>query len=652
MDYLFGKQLSGNALSYKRSLDRIIEKYSKIQNEGIEVDLGNVKTSTLSRYMKQSKAELDKLDSQRLTELSDDSMRAQDTTGYSQLDFLQQNCGADETCVSGVSSLSSVSSTCISVQDEGELFAAGMCRSDTTQLTVGSLDESQRSVSEVEQQPEDQDEELERTLRSHGSLVELYPSMISRIERAVHRQHVSEAADSVLRRYRRWRQQSNRSLNLSNTFMSNQSRITPERRSCRENSGSPMKRRLTGTESSPRSHLQVITNQQDWQQQSPGRGRGSLRRKQHKPVLVMDLSGPPEIFKPKETSVNQTFTVSLNESLQDQPCVYSVSPSRPSNFSPKAPSDLSLRSKRLFNAAHALQTDGYTLQTAKERPDIYSSPVRQSPTKNRLMRSLSRSPLASSRSPRVNPVESFCREPVRPQSESTFLSSPQRRTPLPMTLFSSQDSNESFHLQHPPPHSILAAKSRHRLRRHLSFDSAMASSRVTHSPKKLDEDFIKLYHKFVCQHKSSFFKGPPCRFCARSSEANRGYSSSSLAALALSPHRSLLRKRHREPSLESHPQSKRFRDEYLSSSPGSRRYRTEMLWRSLSPRGSEQHYGQRSYSPSKLGEFQRFPCQQRPSEHHQDTWAGWSHHRSAAEFSGLGSPCKRSAPSGSPRKWW
>lgn len=648
MDSALEKKLSGNALTYKRSLDRIIEKYSKIPNhdEGIEVDLGNIKKSALSRYMKQSKASLDKLLLQRTSELSNSSISAQDTTEYSQLDLTQQSCGADKTCVSGISGISSIHS---SVQDEGGLYAAGMCRSDTTQLTVDPLDESQKSVFEVEQQPEDQDEELEKTLRKHGSLVELYPRMIGWIERAVHRQHVSEAADSVLRRYRRWRRQPNRSLNLSNTFMSNQSRIIPERRSSRENSGSPMKRRLMETESSPRLHRQLMTNQQDWQQQSPGRGRGSLRREQHKPLLVMDFSGPPEILETRETAVNQTFTVSLNESHQgDQLSLYSVSPSRPSNFSPRAPSDLSLRSKRLLNAAHALQTDGYASQTARERPDIYGSPVRQSPTKHQLM-NLSRSPLAFSRSPKVNPVESFSREPVRPRLESTVLSSPQRRTPQPMTVFSPQNLRESSHRQLPSPRSTSAATSSNRLRRHLSFDSAMPPSPATLSPKKLDEDFIKLYHKFVCQHKSSLFKGLPCRFCARSSEATRG--SSSLAALALSPHRSVLRKRSREPSLESHPESKRFRDEYLSSSPGSRRYRTEMLWRPPSSHGPEQLCEHRSYSPRKLGELQRFTNQQRPAEQHQDSWVSWSRHRSAAEFSGHGYHHERSPPQ-SCRKWW
>ncbi|KAI4800207.1 hypothetical protein KUCAC02_013441 [Chaenocephalus aceratus] len=50
--------------------------------------------------------------------------------------------------------------------------------------------------------------------------------------------------------------------------------------------------------------------------------------------------------------------------------------------------------------------------------------------------------------------------------------------------------------------------------------------------RKLDEDFLKVYHKFVCQNKSGSLNGVSCRLCARSSQASI---SSALAALALSP---------------------------------------------------------------------------------------------------------------------
>ncbi|XP_065812273.1 uncharacterized protein si:dkeyp-117h8.4 [Labrus bergylta] len=644
MDDILKEQLSKNAFNYKMTLNRVIDTYSKLQycDGGMEVDLENTKYTTLRRYMKKSKAELNMLESKSLAELRDESMRALDIRTDSQLDFTHQNSGADETCFSKVSGVSSLH---ISVEDDGEVSTAGMCRSDTTQLTVSSLDESQRTVCEAaDQQPEDEDEQLEMTLRRNGSLIELYPSMINQIGSAWRRQHVSEAADSVLRRYRRWRSRSNRSVHLDNTFTVNKKHKnnTERRRSSKENCGSPVKRHFMDTEHSLLTSLQMRPEWQAQQQQSPGRGRSLLTRK---PILVMDLSCPLESFNTKETSLNQTFTVSLDESRSGEPLsAYPASPSKLSFPSPKAPSDFSLRSKRLSNAAHQLQTDGYLLYAsqstaAKERPDIYGSPVRQSPLKSRMMSSLSGSPSAFCRSPRAVSVESCPRELMRPRPVFTSLSSPQHRAALPPRMFCSQDSGPSFQAQPASPRSASAES-----RRHLSFDSFPPPAQ---NPKKLDEVFIKLYHKFVCQNQSSFFKGPPCRFCARSSEGSRCHSSLALAALALSPHRSVLRKRHRELNWDSFPQSKRLRDEYCPSSPGSKRHRTELLRRRFSTFESEQRHDGRTYSPGKHS-------QQRPAEHHhqEEGWMSHSRRPSAAEFSGYGSSFERNAASGSPRKWW
>ncbi|XP_038563236.1 uncharacterized protein si:dkeyp-117h8.4 isoform X1 [Micropterus salmoides] len=662
MDEFLKKQLCDNSLTYKRSLARIIDKYSKLQYQdgGIEVDLDDMKPQTLEHYMKLSKTELNKLESKSLTDLRDDSLRAQDITRDSQLDITHQDSGADETCVS---SISSISTTQLSVEDDG------MARSDTTQLTVSSLDQSQRSLSETEFQPEDQDEELEMSLRSHGSsLVELYPSMISRIGRAWHRQHVSEAADSVLRRYRRWRQQSNKSY-LNNTFIvmprqaSSNSRKMTSKTLLKENSDSRVKSPFMRTETTARSPLQIVNNLQDWQAQpqSPGRVIGSVRREQHQPILVMDLS---ETSKQKEISLNETFTVSQLSppevsQLGEQTSTYAVSPSRPCYPSAKASLDMSLRSKRFSLAVRSPQSDGcsmYASETTavKDMPDIYGSPLRQSPLKARMMTSLSRSPLAFSRSPKANSVESFSSEPMRPRLTSTSLSSPLQKRPVPLRMLNPhRDSHHSFQSQLHSPQSAAAAEGRHRLRRHLSFDSSLPSIRVSYSPKKLDEDFIKLYHKFVCQNKSSFFNGHPCRFCARSSEASRGHSSSALAALALSPHRSVLRKRHRELCWESHPQSKRFRDEYSTSSPGSKRHGNEMLRRRICPSEYEQSHDDRSYSPSKHETFQS--THNRSAGAHQETWMSQGRHVSAAEFSALGGSLKSKMANGySPsmyRKW-
>ncbi|XP_072246038.1 uncharacterized protein [Leuresthes tenuis] len=213
-----------------------------------------------------------------------------------------------------------------------------------------------------------------------------------------------------------------------------------------------------------------------------------------------------------------------------------------------------------------------------------------------------------------------------------------------------QDFHQSLQPQSRSPVAARAADGHHRLGQHLSFDSSLASRSTSYSPKKVDEDFMKLYHKFACLNKSTFFNGPPCRLCARSSKATRGHSSSDLA---MSPHRSVLRKRHRELGWEGEPQTKRSREEYCTYSPGSKRHR-ELGWEgepqtkrsreeycTYSP-GSKRHRREMlrdcpsppglphlglTYSPSKRGT-------QRPAAL-QEAWMSRHRPGSAADFSGL-----------------
>nr|XP_020459102.1 uncharacterized protein LOC109962066 isoform X2 [Monopterus albus] len=621
MDACLQTQLNNNHLNYKRSLDRIIDKYSKLQyqDEGVEVDLKNTEPQILEYYMNMSEIELNNLDSKSLTDLREESL-SQDISRNSQLDFTHQDGSVDKTHASGSQ---------FSVEEDG------MARSNMTQLTVSSLGDSHRNTSETELQPEDQDEELEMTLRCHGSsFVELYPSMISRIKRAWHRKNVSEAAGSVLRRYRRWRQQLNRS-HLNNTFdvRLRHTSINPKKMTkktlFKENSNSPERRQLMKIESAPRSPLQMVNNLRycEVQQYSPGRERCSQRRERHQPIIMMDASELSEASKPKEI-LNKTFTVS---ELGEQPSTYTASLLRPSYPTAKASLDRSLRTKRLSLSAHSKQTgcSSYPLETTavKERPDFYSSPVRQGPLNARMMNDLSKTAQSFSRSPK---------------EYSTFpLSSPQKPAGA-MRILCPQVSHHSLqpHLHSPQSGT---AEGRLRLRRHLSFDSSQPSVRVLCSPKKLDEDFKKLYHKFVCQNKSSSFNGPPCRLCATSSEASSGHYSSALAALALSPHRFILRKRHRELGCVSQPQSKRSREEYCMSSPGSKRHGKELLRRCLSLTESEDL----SFSSSKYSMFQKFS--QRSADAHQE--AGTSQGQPSEFFALRGSFEKSAASSYSPRKW-
>uniref|UniRef100_UPI003AB0350A uncharacterized protein n=1 Tax=Centroberyx gerrardi TaxID=166262 RepID=UPI003AB0350A len=547
---------------------------------------------------------------------------------------------------------------------------ASMSGSDHTQLTVSSLDESQTNFSESVLQPEDQDEELEKSLSSQGSsLMELYPSTISQIGRAWHRQHVSEAADSVLRRYRRLRWLSNRS-NLNHTFnitlrhTSSNPKKMNSKALVKMSSNSSLNRsfpRISNkrTDTALRSPLRTVTHLQDWQAErpSPGREGGSLKRDQRGPVLVMDfcssgISSAQESSEPEEISLNQTFTVpqvsdyTSSSQQREQPTTLTISPITPCYPTTDASMDPSPRSNRLSLPTHAVQR-AFTAQrpgcpmnvmetsAVVERSNIHYSPVRQGPLKTRLMAREGHggSPYALSRSPRSDSLGSYSRELKKPRSMSAAPSSPlQRSTMLPRRLYP-QDSYHPFQPKLYSPQSSAAA-GQHRLKRRLSFDTSFLSSSVSYSPVELEDEFQKLYHRFVCQGKSSLSSSRPCHVCARSSEASRGHSSSALAALALSPHRSILRKRHRELDRDSHPQSKRSRDGYCAYSPGSKRHGKELLRHLFSPAGVEASHDNLSYRCSNDAMAQTFSVQQ-PSTR-REGWMTLGRPASSAEFSGPG----------------
>ncbi|XP_054646383.1 uncharacterized protein si:dkeyp-117h8.4 isoform X2 [Dunckerocampus dactyliophorus] len=453
-----------------------------------------------------------------------------------QLELMQQN-GGDDTQILGQ----------LCADDDGSVHS---------QLAVSSLDDSQRNLSETNTLPEDQDEQLEMSLRSGGStLSELYPAMIDKIGRAQQRQHVSEVADVVLRRYRKWRLMSNRS-GLNNSL-----NVTVRH-------AAKNHRRTTTKESTHKSmDVRDRTNHASWQ-------RSPMREPREKPILVMNLSCI-ESPKPKRIPLNETFTV------REQLGSFSLSPSRSS--------DMTLRSKRLSLSA----------SFPPESNDVCGSPMRQSPLKTKLI-SLSRSPQTFSRSPKFSCVLGSPRKP----ENSVLLASPLRKPLVPQRMLHPDSRLRSP--QPPTPKS----------RRHLSFNAYLQSGQITYSQKDLDEDFARHYHKFVCQNKS--FNGPSCRLCSRSCEASRQHSST-LVALALSPQRLVLRKRHRDPVWENQSLAKRWHP----YSPGSKRHSNEMLRRRLCTPDAE------ASNWSML-----------------NTYSGW------AEPSGLGSPWKTDmAASYFERKW-
>lgn len=464
-------------------------------------------------------------------------------------------------------------------------------KGETSQLSLSLLDQSSRNSSLSGLQPEDVDDELDMTFRSRGCpLADLYPGMVNRVKQACSRQHTTEAAGLVLEKYRRWRQQPSRS-------RSNNSLSAPPRHFHHKQIGHGERLdrslKICGI---PQSPLKVATNQQAWSPLKVSQAR-VRRHSQPQPPLVMDFSSVSVTSYPKKVSLNDTFDVPELE----PPSTLHISPSRPTGSR-----DLTLKSKRLSLAACSLQAVENYKYVAYDGASTSRSPVRSISSRNKVI--FSRSPHTSLRSPGAHSMEGFSREPMRRRSMSESLTS---SVHIPLKGFGHPEPHLSFASQ-PSPKRSASTLDPCRLRRHLSSDSFLPTGSSLWSREQLDDEFIKLYHWFVCQNKASSHQGPPCRFCARNGEVGNPISSSSTAldALALSPHRSLLRKRQLEMSRDSHPQSKRLREECYAPSPGSKRHVKETLRQRLSTLEPEQSRNRISFGSRNSNLLLRFNHQQ------------------------------------------
>lgn len=533
MDDELKEALRSNGRRFQRALERIVEKYSKVQYEhdAVEVDLDNTRLDTLERYMTLSRKNLDKMETMSVADLREESL--QDSTKDSMLDYTHEDRHDFKT-----TNLS-----------EGDVM-----QNDATGYTASPLDESQGNYTLLLDQPEDQDEELEVSLQSQGSsLGERYPDMVSQLGKAWHRQHVSEAAESVRRRYRKWLKSAR--MHRTNSSYGHQRYRKREPFSKQDHTlRSPVKNGpSTMAQSFSPSPVKTVTvnGQKSQYYSSPVRCEA--------PAVAIDM---PAFYEESSKLLNKTFTVS-------EPSLFlstvTTSPPR-SCYSPNKPiQDFSLKMKE--SPRRRSSVHGSTLLK-----EIYSSPVRASPYKAKTSRehvkeysdiyaSPTRRLYTSRESPRqspyarvASPTSANMKELKRSNSLSNFVPSPSKLAVHRSTL---EYPSQSVSYQQWSPQLSKPRRLHHGLKRHLSFDSvAQPSSRSSYSDKDFDDDFVKLYHKLVCLSKSSFLKSHPCRFCAKNSETSRGHSN--LAALALSPHRPLLRKRYGH--LQSYPHSKRFRD--------------------------------------------------------------------------------------------
>lgn len=450
------------------------------------------------------------------------------------------------------------------------LQSEGSYSSDSSRMTVCSLNECLPNLSVSELQLKDQDEQLEMTIEEQSCLMEQYSSMVDRLNKALNRQNVSEVADSVVRRYRRWRQQSNQSILKKTSAKHRKGRNLNEVRSW---------------------SLETTL--------SPDKQRGSLKRCHRQPVLALDQSAHNGSFEPRDVSLHRTLTLSPFPQTEEIRRSHSSSPSK--HYFQPAKSSLNWihKSERHSPSAFSEKTSRpfmYADQhsVVEDRSSFSSLPVKQSPSKFGAISETSKSPSAFLTRKEMS-AEMFFGEPSWPRSWSS-LSSPQKSA-VPLRVIDPQNTRLFF-----SPHLKPPTTNRPKFQRSLSFDSSSPSTALPFSPEKVDVDFQKLYHRYACE-KKYFNDGPPCSLCTKGLQASRIQS-----ALALSPRSLVWRKRHREQGRDGHPQSKRVRNECSTSSPGSKRYEKEML--------------RRRHSQSELSGYDlsssRYRLQQRSTNVHQE----------------------------------
>nr|XP_046156493.1 serine/arginine repetitive matrix protein 2-like isoform X2 [Oncorhynchus gorbuscha] len=605
-------KLKSNAKIYSNTLERIVQKYSKLHDNGTEVNLEDITPEEVRVCMVKSELELSKLGLSKsdvdLAELSlgdvSEIHRPQNIIRDFKMDISYHQDDPKDDCV-----------------DEG----AGPVNSNDSvmqQATENShlVDNSKLNGTRISLWGAP--EELERSLSSQRStLLDQYPSMVSQVGEAWRRQHMSDVAVGVLRRYHRLRWFSNRNLN-NRTF-----NIRPAHRKTTLNNGQSFLQTPQNT------ILNTKVNLQEWpaERLSHRKGTDSGNGQPSHPVLVMDFSSrlssagsspassppsaapsllsapsfvdssPPssaaslpsslsspdsslqESPEPEEPPLNQTFMVSMpsSPSPRVRHTTLDFSPARSEDtFTAGGLSSPSLRKCALPTFPHQRFFTAVCPVVCMEMSSDYRSPVAQSHSRARLLiwdgqRAASN---AHHRSPKSGFAGYHQRNTVEPRSSPESSPSSLHRPLMP--------PRKPHHLDSCNPSQLKLQSSRlssdhesgagqPRLRRNYSLDSFSPSvSLLRNSAKQIDKDFQKLYHRLVCQDKSS---SSSCRTCERRAETTRGTSSSALAALALSPHHSVMRKRRRELVQEQSPESKRYRDSSFAYSPGSHRQRVEMF---------------------------------------------------------------------------
>ncbi|XP_035270576.1 histone-lysine N-methyltransferase 2D [Anguilla anguilla] len=627
MDNYMKRQMIENDDVFRNTLERIVQKYSRVDGSGMEVCLKSMTCRTEKGILPWD-GEVVERQMESLKNIADStgkSARGQDISADIQDD--SQTCS---------------NSTSVSVETEmGRSSENVSWESGPYGSHLMSNAVSDSSLQGELVQPEEQDEELERTLSSQGTLLlDLYPSMLSQVGEAWRRQKVTEAANAVMRRYRRrgWRSSASKPHPQSSTSkphpqssaskphpQSSASNLHPQSSASKphpQSSASKPHPQSSASKPHPQSsaskpHPQSSTQKPHPQSSAQKLHPQSSAQKPHpqnsasKPHPQSSASKPhPHGSTQKPHTQNSTQKPHPHSAPKPHPYGSAPKP-HPQSSAPKlylqSPTPRSAHEpwrRGLHEGVVGQRADPNLVTDSGSSPEELTllshtyavlssptSPVGGTASSPLCLYSTGDSPLpvALPLPPRISPGSTQRTLPLfqrrSPHPSHLKWGCPSRPAPLPQRP-PPPDGSPS---QPPVPCSVLAQRRR-------SFAGFQA---VRH---QIDQQFEELYHRLVCQRKVALPLPSP---------ASPLPSSSSLAALALSPIWMRVRKRDRALEPSAWPEPKRFR-EGCTCSPGSVRH-LRQSWAGCC--GSSRPEGavlpqRRSPGTSRLwgGTFRKDPC--------------------------------------------
>ncbi|XP_077077203.1 uncharacterized protein LOC143729722 isoform X2 [Siphateles boraxobius] len=559
---LYADQFKRNDDEFRYTMEAIFQKYSSLNDPGIDVCLKTMTCRTVG-----GPVPIDSAEGERELE----ELKTRVKADYSMREF--EDHDNDQMDVSGVT--------------EDDLNGSGQKENSENAWHGGgslqvsmSLNNSSCVSLWDELSQHEEDEELEKTLSSHGStLLDVYPSMLNQIGKAYRRQHVTDTARAVVQKYRRkhrqagathhnssFRNRHNYTLNKTtdNSF-TNQSPVQRNISNCfkgsdklqnllkNKNKSSPLKNSSYEASAcfySPRRNSADVSGVTD---ESPWTDLHLTRKPEQNTACVIDLSTPPYSASPSfsDQSPNLDQTYDVGPTSHAVPASYVFTSPR------KSKAGLSIidqRGRSIISQPSSLDKDCFR--------DRLHSPV-SSPQRG-LVGVLSSSGKSSFRPSVLN---------MEKQLNST--ASPKQRSPVHhlahtealRSPYGAKHVALSSPRQHVHDHADLSLSKAEKPFRFTPFkrQRSLSGPQSTYSFNKpqIDAEFRKLYHHFICRATSSPCPSSHCHLCERHSKEtfqSPSFSSSSMSALALTPLRAKLKKRQRQPEVEESLRFKRFRE--------------------------------------------------------------------------------------------